>query len=208
MSRNRWQAVSLWTGGVFGVITQLLFLASHGPTESDEGDVIIGLTQHDFERWSLLVLLLVMWGLIGLHRYQSSTYGRRGLIGFRLTITGYGLLLFGIVWDFVLFDPFEHALHGVGFFASLLGLLIVMVGWIVWGTASYKARSLPSWALPVPFLIPAGWVAGLVFDDLLYEAISINDGVAIQVVSAIGALILGLVLWQADDTNTVKQDHA
>jgi len=199
--------VSLWTGGVLGVLVQLLFLASHGPTENDERNVVVGLTQHDFERWTLFTLLLVMWGLIGVHQYQSSTYGRRGRVGFRVTIGGYVLLLFGVVWDFILFDPFDHPLHGVGFPASLLGLLIVMVGWIVWGTASYKAKSLPSWALPVPFLIPAGWIAALIFGNALYEAISINDGVAIQIVSAVGALVFGLVLWQTG-AETDATDHA
>lgn len=136
---------------------------------------------------------------MGLHQYQSDEYGRSGRIGFRLTITGYGLLLFGVVWRFVLFDPFKHPLHPVGFFAWLLGLVVVVVGWIVWGIASYRAKSLPSWALPVPFLIVAGWIAAFMFDDALYEAISIKDRVAFQVFSAIGFLVLGLVLWQADD---------
>jgi hypothetical protein len=179
---------------------QLLWLAAHGPTGASEGNVILGLTHHDFERWSLFPLLLVMWGLLGLHRYQQNGYGRRGRIGFRLTISGYGLLLFGVVWDFVLFDPWDHPLHSVGFLASLLGLLVVAVGWIVWGTASYRAKSLPPWALPVPFLIVVGWVAALLFGDSLYDAISINGGVAFQVVSAISVGVLGLVLWRADDT--------
>jgi hypothetical protein len=199
VSRFRWQALSLWVGGLSLVPIQLLWLASHGPTGFDERNVVLGLTQQDFERWSLFPLLLIVWGLMGLHQYQSDGYGRLGRIGYRLTITGYGLLLFGVVWRFVLFDPFEHPLHAVGFFAWLLGLVVVVVGWIVWGIASYRAKSLPPWALPVPFLIVAGWIAAIVFGDALYEAISIKDAVAFQVFSAIGVLVLGLVLWQADD---------
>lgn len=47
-----------------------------------------------------------------------------------------------------------------------------------------------------------GWIAALVFSDALYKAVSINDGVAFQVASAVAVGVLGLVLWRADDVKT------
>ena len=205
MGLRRRQAVALWLAGVSGVGVQMLWLASHGPTEVDERNVVLGLTHHDFERWSVFGLLLAVYGLVGLHQYQRSGYGRFGAVGFRVTITGFALVLAGTVWDYVLFDPWEHPLHGIGFLASLVGLFVIVVGWVVWGVASAQSRSLPSWALPVPFFIAVGWIAALVFGDALYELVSIDNSVAFQIVGTIGFLVFGAVLWtsrEADPTRT------
>ncbi len=200
MGGYRWSALTLWVGGLLAVFVRLLFLASHGPTGYDEMKEVLGLTQHDFERWSVFPLLLVLWGLAGLHQFQSGEYGRRGRRGYRLTAVGYGLVLFGVVWQFVLFNPSGHPLHGVGFLVWLIGLLVVVVGWIVWGTASFTVRSLPRWALPVPFLMAIGSVSAVLFDEELVDTLSINGVAGIQIVQAAGFLVLGMVLWRADKT--------
>ncbi len=200
MGGYRWSALALWVGGLLAVFVRFLFLASHGPTGFDEKNQVLGLTQQDFERWSVFPLLLVLWGLAGLHQFQSGEYGRRGRRGYRLTAVGYGLVLFGVVWSFVLFDPFGHPLHPVGFLVWLVGLVVVVVGWVVWGRASFAVRSLPRWALPVPFLVAIGSVSAVLFDEELVDALSINGVAGTQIVQAAGFLVLGMVLWRADKT--------
>lgn len=192
---------------MLGVPVQLLWLASHGPTELDEGNVVLGLTHHDFERWSLFGLFLVVWGIVGLHRYQRSAYGLPGRVGFQITVGGYGLLVLAVVWDYILFDPWGHPLHGIGFLASLIGLLALIVGWIEWGAASVRAKSMPVWALPVPFLMVAGWLAAFAFGQHLYQAASIDSGVGIAVVSAAGFGALGLVLWTSPNRPAQAQEQ-
>ncbi len=58
----------------------------------------------------------------------------------------------GEIWDYVLFDPWGHTLHGVGFFLQLLAILMIFVGVPLGAVAIIHARTVVSWQLAIPIL--------------------------------------------------------
>jgi hypothetical protein len=197
--RSRLAAISLWVGALSAlVVTSLQLSALNQPDGS-----VLALTGPDYARWSIFPILLVLYGVVILDRYQATKYGRLGRIGFLTTFSGYSLLAFGGIWSEVLF-PSDHPFWFVGPNLGALGLLVVIAGWVLWGVASYRARSLPTWAIPAPFVIAFVWVtARFYLSDFLYDRFSIRDGILIQAVNAVGLGLLGLVLWRSDDTRSM-----
>ena len=198
-NRSRLAALSLWVGGLSALLVHGLVLTALNEADGS----IFALTGNDYARWSIFPTLLVLYGLAALHTHQSAEYGRLGSIGFATTVTGYSLTVVGELWSEVLF-PRDHPFWFIGPNLSALGLLVVIAGWVVWGAASYTAKSLPSWAAPVPFVIAFVWVAARFYlSDFLYDVFSIRDGILIQAVNAVGLGLLGLVLWRGEDLRSM-----
>ncbi|MPZ53928.1 MAG: hypothetical protein GEU79_14545 [Acidimicrobiia bacterium] len=195
LRRTRRAAVSLWVGGFSALLfTSLRFTAVYEPDDS-----VFGFTAEEYDPWLILPIGLILYGLAALHRHQAPDYGRLGCIGFLTTVTGYSLILVGDAWSVVLFPP-THLFWFVGGTLSSLGLLVVIAGWALWGIASFRAKSLPTWAIPAPLVIALVWVtARFVLTDFLFDVFWMGDPGLIQAVNAIGLGVLGLALWRSEN---------
>jgi hypothetical protein len=165
---------------------------------------VFGVSWDYYARWSIFPLLLVLYGLVGLHQHQQTRYSRLGRFGFLFTFLGYSMLVIGRIWSEVLFPP-QHPLRFLGQLLGLLSLWVVSAGWAVWGGASLRARSLPRWAAPVPLVIAFVWV---VFRFPLHDFFSGvfwgGEGPFRYAVHAVGLCVLGMAPWRGAGTESVS----
>lgn len=179
-------------------MSALLIAGLHLTAQTDADGSAFGLTGDYYARWSIFPVLLILYGLTALHRHQANGYGRLGRIGFLTTFSGYFLLVTGRVWWEVLF-PVTHPLAFVGGNLILLGQLVAIGGWGLWGIASLKAASLPTWAIPAPFVIAFAWLTGRFYvSDFLFELFWMGDVGLTYAVNAVGLGLLGLVVWRSE----------
>jgi len=108
---------------------------------------------------------LLVFGLVALYAYQLEAAGRLGLVGFAVGMVG-TVLLTGSAW-FQLFVVPAMATEVPGFAEAaraaqvgqwltvglIVPLLAQIVGWAVFGVATYRARVFPRW-------VAAGVVVG------------------------------------------------
>jgi hypothetical protein len=107
---------------------------------------------------------LLLLGLVGLYTSQSQAAGLLGLVGFLTAFLG-TVLLVGALWFEVFVTPSlaaqapELAESELGQTGYLLMLLFGVVGWILFGVATLRARVYPRWAATL--LIVGGVIAFL-----------------------------------------------
>jgi hypothetical protein len=122
----------------------------------------------------LVFLVLLLGALVGFHAFQRDAYGRFGTFGFSTTVfgvTAQAIAAAGIVLGTEALQPLDD-----------VGSLAVLVGFVAYGVATYRAGRLPRWcgvAIPGAFV---GWI-------LL--AVSLGD-----LGSVLGGVFLGLI-WIA-----------
>ena len=99
----------------------------------------------------LLGAVLLLLGLLGLYSSQSEAAGVLGLVGFLAAFLGTALLV-GALW-FELFITPSLAARAPGLAEAELGLagfilvfLLGVVGWLLFGVATLRARIYPRWA--------------------------------------------------------------
>ena len=99
----------------------------------------------------LLGAVLLLLGLVGLYSSQSEAAGVLGLVGFLAAFLGTALLV-GALW-FELFITPSLAARAPGLAEAELGLagfilvfLLGVVGWLLFGVATLRARIYPRWA--------------------------------------------------------------
>jgi hypothetical protein len=188
--------LALWVGGVSALAVTVLELSAwYQPDES-----IFGLTGEEYSRWSIFPLMLILYGSVGLHRYQEARYGRLGRIGFFTTFIGYSLLFVGEAFAEVMF-PLHHPLHTLGGALGGLALPVILAGLGIWGMASLRSRSLPIWAAPAPLAMAVLWfLVRFPLHDFFLDRVPFwsASGVVAQAIIAGGLGLLGLVLWSSD----------
>jgi hypothetical protein len=96
----------------------------------------------------LLGAVLLLLGLVGLYTSQSEAAGVLGLVGFLAAFLGTALLV-GVLW-FELFITPSLATRAPGLAEAELGLagfilvfLLGVVGWLLFGVATLRARTYP-----------------------------------------------------------------
>lgn len=112
----------------------------------------------------LLGTVLLLLGLVGLYSSQSEPAGFLGLLGFLVAFLGTALVS-GALW-FELFITPSLAVEAPDLAEAELGLvgfaipfLLVVVGWVLFGAATLRARVYPRLAAA---LLIVGAVASLV----------------------------------------------
>lgn len=199
-NRSRLAGLSLGLGGLSAFLVLSLHLAALNQADGS----VFGVSWDYYARWSIFPLLLVLYGLVGLHLHQQTRYGRLGRFGFLITFLGYSLLVIGGIWSEALFPP-QHPLRFLGQLLSLLSLWVVSGGWAVWGVASLRARSLPRWAAPVPLVIALVWVVfRFPLHDFFREAFWAGEGPFRYAVHTVGLCVLGMALWRGAGTESVS----
>ncbi len=140
--------------------------------------------------------LLIWPGLWIFRRSQRDAYGKFGLIGYRLTFGGFALATLGQVWDYMLFDPWGHPLHGIGFYLQLIAILMIYAGWILWGLAMIRLKPVTWWRLLIPMLwiqaIPANFVLN---NTWLIDRFGFDRGFVSSGLYSLAHVCIGLALW-------------
>lgn len=133
----------------------------------------------------LLGAVLLLLGLVGIYASQSEAAGVLGLVGFLAAFLGTALLV-GVLW-FELFITPSLATRAPGLAEAELGLagfilvfLLGVVGWLLFGVATLRARTYPRWAavllmvggvvafIPIPlagivFSVAIAWLGFVLF---------------------------------------------
>ena len=134
-----------------------------GLLSEDQGSETFGLPSfYLIEGLTGLALAGMLVGLLGLHARQDANYGVFGTVGFLAALVGTALVLANVL----LIRVAERNLLDL---LLLLGLLGMLIGFLLLGIATLRARVLPPWAgvvlilvLPVAALL-GNYGGGLVF---------------------------------------------
>ena len=124
-----------------------------------EGILVITASGDPVDAMFIAALIGTLGGLVGLHARQALSYGRLGLAGLSLSFAGIALWILGFV-------------SRPDWLPPLAVLSMLVVGFVLLGVATLRARALPRWcavallASPVFFYLPFegnGIVLGLVW---------------------------------------------
>lgn len=139
----------------------------------------------------LVPLIFFLVGVVGLHRYHKDTYGRLGRASFYAVASGLILMISGFFYGYVLrrgqFDIF--GIEDGAFIVSMLSFFVLVVlGSIPLGYATYRARLLPSVApLALILSVPIGFATLAVTNAYGFVGLVTPYG--------LGWVILGYYLW-------------
>lgn len=127
--------------------------------------------------------LLLVVGLAGFHTLQEERYGSIGRAGFYTVIVGTSAQ---IVAGVVGFGLESTTLELIGF----LGLLVVMIGLVLYGVATLQARVLPRWC-------GVGFIVGLpVWKSISIISAEYGGPLGATIGETLGGMLFGL-LWLA-----------
>jgi hypothetical protein len=171
----RWGAVGLMLGGVIWVVLGLSALVGYLQAIPGREDVVLFVVAH----------LLLAVGLVGLHALQKGSYGRLGRAGFYIALVAIAARVLGAV----VFLAGSSALEWI----SLPATLGMLVGFVLYGVATLRARVLPRWyglalIVSLPVSLPVAVYGTVLFGLFL--------------------VVLGYVLWLRRDATTEQPSHA
>ena len=163
----RWGALGALLAGLAWIASFVVGLASGG-----QGSETFGLpSSYLIEGLTGLALAGTLMGLLGLHARQSTSYGFLGTVGFLAALIGTALVLANVL----LIRMAERNLLDLLLLVGLVGMLL---GFVLLGIATLRARVLPQWAgvalilvLPISALLGdsgGGLVLGVVWLALGY----------------------------------------
>lgn len=155
----RWGALAFMLGGLVWIAFNVYAL-SQGGTPARPGP--------GFAAFYVAALLFSNAGLLGFHALQQDSYGRLGRVAL-YTVLGASALLI------------VSSLPAVPFVANMIGLVGVLVGFVLYGVATLRARVLPLWC-------------GVLF--VAFLPVSIALGEYGNFFTGLAQLVLGYVLLQ------------
>jgi len=102
----------------------------------------------------MVAFLLLILGMVGLHALQRKSYGIVGLVGFLTVVLGGLAQILGVVVFVV------GSSSALLWLVSPVGPAVMVIGWVLYGAATLRARVLPRWcgvlfivALPVALIL-------------------------------------------------------
>jgi hypothetical protein len=111
---------------------------------------------------ALLGVVLMLFGLVGLHLRQVGTTGVLGLVGFSTAFVGTALMV-GFSWYSFFVVPsaaveapeFVDAVQVAGplIAGAILSFVVLVVGWALFGVGALVARSYPRWVAIVVIVV-------------------------------------------------------
>jgi hypothetical protein len=123
----RWGAIGFMLGGVMWVVLGLGAVVGYLQSIPGREDVVL----------FVFALLLTAAGLIGLHTFQSYSYGLLGRASFYIALAAVAARILGAV----IFLAGSSALEWI----SLPGTSGMLVGFVLYGIATVQASVLPRW---------------------------------------------------------------
>jgi hypothetical protein len=159
----RWCGLAAIVGGVAWALASVL------PLVSPPGDW----TRRTSLLFIIAVLLMIV-GLFGFHALQKESYGHFGRAGVWTVIVGSSALVLGLV----VYLPSGNRV--LLWLVYPVGYLIQLVGLVLYGTATLRARVLPPWC-----------GLGFIFGPLVAFVWAVYGGIVFGVLW----MVLGSMLW-------------
>ena len=143
-------------GGWAGVVSAVMYLAAGtliliAPLQRVFGSI----SEHLIEIILVVAFAVTLIAIAGLHGLQRGRYGRLGAAGSLLTFIGYALI---VVVAAVTIRVGSEALFAV----RLVGALAILIGSVLLGVMTIRARVLPWWC---GVLLIVGFPLGGVLDE-------------------------------------------
>ena len=164
----RWGAVGLMIGGVMWLVLGLSNVFGYLQAIPGREDVVL----------LILALLLTAAGLVGLHALQGESYGILGQVGFYIALAALVARALGA-------GVYLAGSSALGWISYPWGTTGMLVGFVLYGLATLRARVLPRWyglALIVcmPVSLPLATYGTVLFGLIV--------------------VVLGYTLWSRKDT--------
>jgi hypothetical protein len=133
----------------------------------------------------IVARLLLGLGVVGLHTLLKGSYGNLGRAGFYTILVALAAQILGALASLV-------GTQALAWLVSPVGLLVLIVGFVLYGAASLQARVLPRWySVLLIVFVPVSVVLGFVrLGDIWLGAV---------------LLVLGFVLWQQGEALTEQR---
>src|ERR687897_508402 len=166
-------------GGWAGVVAALTYVAAGtliliSPLQRVLGSV----SEHSIEVILVVAFALTLVAIAGLHGLQSPRYGRLGAAGSSMTFIGYALIAVAAA---VTIRVGGEALFAV----RLVGALAILMGSVLLGAMTLRARVLPWWC---GVLLIVGFPLGDVLDEIVASG---SEGIVFGIVwGAVGYALL------------------
>jgi len=164
----KWGAAGFVLGGVVWLVAG--FIAAFTNLMLSPGIV------YYYVALGIVARLLLGLGVVGLHTLQKGSYGSLGRAGFYTILVALAAQILGALASLA-------GTQALAWLVSPVGLLVLIVGFVLYGAASLQARVLPRWySVLLIIFVPVSAVLGLVLlGDIWLGAV---------------LLVLGFVLWQ------------
>jgi hypothetical protein len=157
----RWCAIGLVLGGATWLVLGLSAVLGYLQAIPGREDVVL----------FTVALLFTAAGLVGLHTLQRASYGILGQAGFYVALVA----IAGRILGAVVFLAGSSALEWI----SKPATLSMLVGFVLYGVATLRARALPRWYGSRRFYAPLA-----VFGNVLWDRVVRSDlaGVGLRTV--------------------------
>ena|SRR5215204_1380434 len=139
----RWGGLAAMGAGLLAIVYGVLAFAVGKGDEPGPLDILV-----------ILAMILEVVGLVGFHALQGRNYGRIGGAGLYTT---FGSI---VVFELLLLTSLLGGDVGLDWLVAL-GVLGLLVGLVLYGTATLQARVLPRWCgILFIILLPVGILLG------------------------------------------------
>ena len=128
----RWGAIAGVVAGVMYILTGIVNLFA------PQSPVFVSFSDYLIEILFVVGLLGTLAAIVGLHYLQRGRYGRTGVAGSLTAFIGYALLLVAATVTILAGKEALDAVFPIGSLAALVGVVLL-------GSASLRARVLPRW---------------------------------------------------------------
>jgi hypothetical protein len=176
----QWGAIGAVIASVAWAVSDIYALLLPGQGEGPIGST----SSYLIESADALAEVGMLAALGGLHVVQARSLGRLGRAGVAIAFIGTALVLVATLWAIVFLDRLGETVPGLLFGSGLLGWL---VGFVLFGIATFRARALPRWSGVLLVAYPLLLIAGLPVDGPL-------------ILVGLLWLALGYALWTRRDT--------
>jgi hypothetical protein len=174
----RWGASGFVLGGVVWLVMGLVSAFAVNPMLLMPGSVLF----YYYAALGALARLLLGVGMVGLHALQKGSYARIGRAGFYAVLVAIAVLILSLLAALAVSPT-------LGGLESLVGQLLLIVGFVLYGVASLQARVLPRWYAMV--------LLAFVLISALLAALAPPGSSNIWMGAVL--LVLGLVLWRRSE---------
>jgi hypothetical protein len=130
----------------------------------------------------IVARLLLGLGVVGLHTLQKGSYGNLGRAGFYTILVALAAQILGALGSLA-------GTQALAWLVSPVGVLVLIVGFVLYGAAGLQARVLPRWySVLLIVFVPVSVLLGFVLLGDIWLGVVL--------------LVLGFVLWQQGEALT------